>query len=206
MNPQRRALLVGASLATAMAIAGCATTGGGANGPSFATVQTYVAEADAVLDKLIPVVAILAPATAAQLHKLQTDADTAAAAFAALTSPAGAATPGQALLTAIGDAFSVIEAIPGLPPDDAEAIGAAQLLLVALGTFINAPAKVSALATTRYACAPDRAELLAWADVTCRRFIRRRTALEAQFRAAVDEARYSGGGVRSPMEMRASLA
>jgi hypothetical protein len=180
MNTNRRALLVGASLAATlglMAAAGCATTSGG--GVSFATVQAYVADVDATLDKLVPLVASLDPSLGAQLQKLQADADAAANAFGGLTSPASGATTAQQVLTAISDAFTLISAVPGLPPEYAAAIAAAQLLLVVLGNFFSvAPAPTtevarahagvaaglwgSALAT--YQAAQDKAALAAEAQ------------------------------------------
>jgi len=136
----RRSLLAAAAVLAPIgifAVTGCATTGGGTTSPSFGTIQGYVAAAAATFDKLVPVVAALSPASAAQLQAIQKEADAAAAAFAGLTAPTSASGTAQQVLNLISDGLTVVSAVPGLPPQYAAAIAAAQVLLVAVGTFFT---------------------------------------------------------------------
>lgn len=176
LSNTRRTLLMGglAVVPLIMGLSACST------GVSFQTVQAYVVDADAVLDRLAPLVSALDPKAAAQLSSIQAEADAAAQAFASLTSAPSGSSTAQAVLTAISDAFTLIEAIPGIPPDYVAAIAAAQLLLVAVGAFFNIstttaptavalahPAESARLwntALTQYQAASNKAQLSTDAD------------------------------------------
>jgi hypothetical protein len=179
MDTTRRSLMAGVSATAALGLAACNS------GQTFATVQTYVADADATLDKLVPLVEVFDPAETSELNQIQAQADAAAKAFAALTSPAGAATDAQLVLTAISDGFTVIAAIPGVPAQYVAAIDAAQLLLVVIGEFFNvSPAAVASSQIARahaptaqslwsnaakvYASASDKKQVAADADAQLR--------------------------------------
>lgn len=147
-----RRTLFAAGAAT-LALAACATTGGGA--PSFATIQAYVADAAATFDKLVPLIGEIAPATIAELQKIQTSADAAAAAFGKLTAPTAAGVA-QQVLTYIGDGLAIVEAVPGLPAPYLAAIAAAQVLLVAISGYFNlGPSASPARVTPAEAAAAD---------------------------------------------------
>lgn len=181
----RRGLMVAAAstLAMSSALAACGPTT-----VSFATVQAYVADVDATLDRLVPLVGAVDPAVLPQLEALQREADAAAASFAALTSPASGATVAQDVLTYVSDAFSIAEAIPGIPPAYVDAISAAQLLMVFLGDFFGgvtpAPAAMDRLfaaggpardtwrsALSQYQASSDRPQLAAQYDARLRAFL-----------------------------------
>ena len=178
----RRALLLGAIAIAPVGVGLSACT----VAVSFQTVQAYVADADAVLDRLVPLVSVLDPGAAAQLAQVQADADAAAKAFAALTGPANGATTAQTVLTLISDGFTLIESVPGIPPDYVAAIAAAQLLLVTLASFFSIttgtptammrahPAEATTLWTTalaQYQAAPDKAKLAEAADTQIRAWL-----------------------------------
>jgi hypothetical protein len=181
MNTRRTLLLGAVSVPLVLSLGACTV------GVSFQTVQTYVADADAVLDRLVPLVSVLDPGAAAELAKVQADADAAAKAFAALTGPTNGATTAQAVLTLISDGFTLIESVPGIPPDYVAAIAAAQLLLVTLGSFFSIspsvaetaiarahPAEATGLwtaALAQYKSAPDKAKLADAADTQVRAWL-----------------------------------
>lgn len=182
MNTRRTLLAAAGAVPFAMSLglAGCTSP------VSFQAVQGYVADADALLDRLVPLVSALDPAVATQLAGIQKEADAAAAAFAALTAPTGAKATAQLVLTLIGDTFTVIKSIPAIPPEIVAAIGAAQILLVTLASFFgittgartavalahpNAATRLWSAALTKYQAAPDKAKLAASADAQVRAFV-----------------------------------
>jgi hypothetical protein len=158
----RRGLLFAAGAGALMvaALAGCASTAGG-GGITFATIQGYVSDADAALDKLVPLVTTLDPSAGAALASIQAEADGVAATFGGLSSSTGAGSAAQQIVTLIGDGLTIAAAIPGLPPTDAAAIDAAELLLVAISSFFGVSATPTAAAALGH---PDvAARLLATA-------------------------------------------
>jgi len=175
MTNTRRTLMIGAA---ALSPAACGTP---TVSTTFATNPGYVAEADALVDKLLPLVQAVSPAEAALLAPVVAKIDAAAAAFAALTSPPSGATDVQDIITWLDDALGVAAAaLPQYAPE----IGAAEVLLVLVGDFFGglAPASKVGLALGRpsglwdsaaasYRGASDKAAFAAGADAKVRAWL-----------------------------------
>ena len=172
----RRTLLIGAMT---IGVAACATPGGGTTG--FATIQSYVAEADALIDKLVPLVQAVSPSAAAEMAPIVAKIDAAAAAFEALTAPPSGTTDVQDIITWLDDGLGVAAAVL---PQYAPEIDAAEVLLVLVGDFFGglAPTPKASVALGRsispwatavaeYNSATDKAALVSASDAKVRSWL-----------------------------------
>jgi hypothetical protein len=129
----RRALLKGATVLVpvlALGLDGCTPT------ITFAEAQSYVATADAALDKLAAIIEPTLPASeATSVQNAVALADNAAKAFEALTGPPSGASVAQEAVTLIEDALAVVG--PFLPPPDDLYVTAAEVLLATVASFFG---------------------------------------------------------------------
>lgn len=165
----RRGLLVGAAMgAAALALAGCATTGGTV-ATTLATVQGYAATAYATLVSLAAI-----PALSAELTPLLADAKAAESAVASLTAPSAGDSDAQTLVSLVEQGLTIAAGVAGLSPDVTAAIAAAEVLIPVISSFFGVtptPAAGAALGRARLKAmvaaanlspAQANAQLVAW--------------------------------------------